>query len=59
MPAFHSNSFSNEMVKLILKHVVTAPQSFAQESEQTQIQAEPVPGITCCSEIGNSSEPRY
>lgn len=32
--------------------------SFAQESEQTQIQAEPVPGITCCSEIGNS-EPSY
>lgn len=35
------------------------PHKVAQESEQTQIQAEPVPGITCCSEIGNSSEPSY
>lgn len=46
LPAFHSNSFSNQMVKLVLKHVVTTPQSFAPESEQTRIEAEPVTGNT-------------
>lgn len=54
LPAFHSNRFSNKMVKLVLKHVIKTPQSFALESEQTRIEAEPVTGINRCSEIGNS-----
>lgn len=46
LPAFHSNSFSNKMVKLVLKHVINKTrQSFAPESEQTRIEAEPVTGI--------------